>query len=304
MLQLPSVFRRHDLPGLGLTAHQLAPLLARGDVVQPIRGVYVDAALADDLATRAAALALVLPPGAALARSAAAWLHGVDCRPPGGLAVPLPLDVVVPTGRQPCSHAAVVGHVDRLPDRDVIEIDGIPVTSRERTVLDLTRFLPVFMGLAAADAFAHRFGIDPAALLPRLDEWRGQRHVRRARWVLELCEPLTESFGESWTRLRLVEAGFPRPEPQIWVHDERGVALYRLDMGWREQKVAIEYDGEEYHSEDDVAGDVARREILERRYGWHVVGVRKGEVLGRRLDLERGVGELLGLEPQIRVRGW
>jgi hypothetical protein len=239
-----------------------------------------------------------------VARSAAAWLHGVDCRPPGRLAVPLPLDVVVPTGRQPCSHRAVVGHVDRLPAEDVVELEGVPVTTRERTVLDLTRFLPLFMGLAAADAFANRFGVDPAGLLPRLDEWRGQRHVRRARDALTLCEPLTESFGESWTRLRLVEAGFPRPEPQIWVHDEDGVGLYRLDMGWRKKRIAIEYDGEEHHSEADQAHDAERRDLLAQRFGWHVVGVRKGEVLGRSLALERGVGELLGLEPQIRVRGW
>lgn len=103
----------------------------------------------------------------------------------------------------------------------------------------------------------------------------------------------------------MVDAGFPRPEPQILVTDEHGVVVYRLDMGWRDKRVAVEYDGVEFHSEeDDVAHDEQRREVLDKRFGWHVVGVGRGLVLGRSLELEYGVGELLGLEPQIRTRRW
>ncbi len=76
-------------------------------------------------------------------------------------------------------------------------------------------------------------------------------------------------------------------------------------MGWRDKRVAVEYDGVEFHSEeDDVAHDEQRRKVLDREFGWHVVGVDRGLVLGRSLELEYGVGELLGLEPQIRTRLW
>lgn len=306
MRDLPPVFGRGDLGDLGLTPHHLTDLLRRGDVVQPVRGVYVPSGRADDPLVRATAVGRVLPPGAAIARETAAWVHGVDCRAPGRLAEPLPVHAVVATGREPPSRPGVHGHVDRLPPGDVTEVAGVPVTTPERTLLDVARFLPEFMGLAAADALAHRFGLDPQLLLPRLThEWRRQRFVLRARRVLDLCEPRTESFGESWTRLRMVDAGFPRPEVQIWIETVDGVLVYRIDMGWRDKRVGIEYDGEEHHSSPaDRAHDEARREELERDFDWLVVGVDRGDVLGRSLRLEHGVGELLGLEPQIRRRRW
>lgn len=87
--------------------------------------------------------------------------------------------------------------------------------------------------------------------------------------------------------------------------DRDGVGLYRLDLGWPDRKIAVEYDGLEFHSRpDDVRRDARRREHLARQWGWHAIGVGRGEVLGRSLMLERGVGELLGMEPRIRTRLW
>jgi hypothetical protein len=305
MAPLPPTFTRADLPDLRLTSAALWRLLTEGSVVQASRGVYVPAEHAADPVVRARALARVLPRGAAVSRVGAAWIHGVDCRAPGQLTDPLPLDCVVATGREPPSPRGVSGHVDRLPDGDVVHVDGVPVTSPERTAVDLARFLPTFMGLAAVDALARGHRLDPAVLRRRIEEWPGQRYVVRARRVLALCEPETESFGESWLRLRIVDAGFPRPEIQIWIVDGDGVGCYRLDMGWTDRCVAVEYDGEEFHSSpQQLARDVSRRQRLAEEHGWHVVGVGKGKVLGRRLTLEQGIGELLGMEPQIRRRPW
>ena len=50
--------------------------------------------------------------------------------------------------------------------------------------------------------------------------------------------------------------------------------------------------------------DRRRRELLEREYAWQVLGVGRGEVLGPSLSLERGVGELLSLEPKTLRRAW
>ena len=96
-------------------------------------------------------------------------------------------------------------------------------------------------------------------------------------------------------RLRVVDAGFPRPEPQIWVHDARGAPLYRLDMGWREVRAAGEYDGEEHHGPDEAEHDRHRRAVLEQEHGWTVLVAGRGDVLGRDMGLERAVGEVLGL---------
>ena len=81
--------------------------------------------------------------------------------------------------------------------------------------------------------------------------------------------------------------------------------VYRLDMGWRSRRIGLEYDGEEFHSSQAAREhDEARREELRRRFGWTVIGVGRGEVLGRGLALEHAVGGLLGKEPTIRVRRW
>ena len=45
--------------------------------------------------------------------------------------------------------------------------------------------------------------------------WKGGRNIDRARRLASFCEPRAESFGESWTRLRILDAGFPRPVAQV-----------------------------------------------------------------------------------------
>jgi hypothetical protein len=295
-------FTRRQLDDAGLSPHQLDALLGRGLVVQPVRGAYLDARLADDSVARARAAALVLPPGVVAARRLAAWVYGVDARGPGEQHRPVPMDFV--SDRQ-VRHPGLLTRQAALPESDVTVLHGLPLTTVERTACDVARYLPPFMGLAVLDALARDGRIQPAVLLDRIEAWRGERFVARARRLIELCEPETESFGESWLRLRLVDAGFPRPRPQIWVYDSNGVGLYRIDMGWEEQRVGAEYDGEEFHSDPEhLEHDARRRDKLAREHGWQVVGVGKGEVLGPRLDLELAVGELLGLEPQIRRRLW
>ncbi|HZI97000.1 MAG TPA: hypothetical protein VFD41_05685 [Actinomycetales bacterium] len=76
-------------------------------------------------------------------------------------------------------------------------------------------------------------------------------------------------------------------------------------MGWPDRRIALEYDGEEFHSStEDREADEKRRDDLARRFSWDVLGVGKGEVLGRSMALEFGVGEMLGLQPVIRRRTW
>ncbi|WP_432476255.1 DUF559 domain-containing protein [Nocardioides sp. GXQ0305] len=78
-----------------------------------------------------------------------------------------------------------------------------------------------------------------------------------------------------------------------------GVPTYRLDLAYPRAKVAVEYDGEEFHSRpEDRARDEARRDVL-RRQGWYVIVLTKASFADeaceawteelRRVLLERGV---------------
>lgn len=265
----------------------------------PIRAALPDV-LADldvDEGVRVRHLAPLLPPGAALAHRSAAALHGIGLRMPHERGLAHPVEVVVPAGTAPVRRSGVRCFAADLAG-DVVLVEGVPVTSLLRTVLDTARFAPPPLALAVLDLAARRGLFSPVQALLRLDAVPGQRGVARARRLVALTDPGAESPGESWLRLRLADAGFPRARTQI------PVAGYRLDLGWPARRLAVEFDGREFHEGTRaLAHDRRRREHLAER-GWTVVGVGAGEVLGRSLHLELGVGELLGLAPQLRARRW
>lgn len=284
----------------------LRELCAAGELIRPSKGLYVPAHLADDPATRAAALRLVLPAGAAVARETAAWLIGVDVRPPGRWQAPPLLECLVPLGAVRPRRPDINAFISDLPTDDVVDVGGIPCTSPARTALDLARYRPRFIGLAAVDALTHAGLTSVAQLEHALQPLKGHRFVRRARDVVDLCEPLTESVGESWTRLRLVEAGFPRPEIQISLRDQRGLEVYRLDMGFVEEKIAIEYDGVAHHlrTPQQRSHDDERRAHIFCGWGWRTVAATAQDVLGARPLLEGTLMELLGVSFEVRRRPW
>jgi len=297
-------FTRDDARGSGLRPELLPAFVRAGLVRHVVRGVYLDAQAPDDVATRAACLRLRLPPGAVVSRLTAAWLWGVDGRMPGDRNGPVVVECTVPAGRQPLRYPGVRSYVAPL-EGDVCELDGIPVTTAVRTAVDALRWLRPHMALGVADALAHRGLVTPQQLTCRVEDFAGCSGVRQARHLARLVEPGTESFGESWLRLRVVDAGFPRPRVQIEIVDGAGRVLYRLDLGWDDVKVAVEYDGDEFHSTpEQLRRDRRRRDELENDYGWQVLPVGKGEVLGSSMALEKAIGELLGRSPRLFRRRW
>jgi len=70
--------------------------------------------------------------------------------------------------------------------------------------------------------------------------------------------PLPGSPAEMRLVRRLASWGFPLPERQLRVLNERGVFLGRVDLGWSDRRVAFEYDGAEAHTPRQWASDEAR----------------------------------------------
>jgi len=93
--------------------------------------------------------------------------------------------------------------------------------------------------------------------------------------VLDLYDPGAASPKETWLRLLIIRAGFPRPQTQIPALSPDGRRQYYLDMGWKDLKLAAEYDGEQ-HRLDPVqfAYDIQRSEDLDE-LGWTRVRVVK-----------------------------
>jgi hypothetical protein len=301
----PGPFLRSRSDEAGLSDDAVEWLTSRGLLEQPLHGVLRRAATPDTLQARTAAACLVLPDGAAFCRGTAAWLLGVDTRPPGRHGGIPDVECVVPVGRSPIRRAGLRCYAAPLRDEDLVELGGLPCTSPARTAIDLARWSMPGMGLGTLDAMARAGLIVPEDLLERVERWRGDRFVGQARRLIQWCDPLAESYGESWLRLRVLEAGFPTPQLQIQLADRDGVLVYRLDLGYEAIRCSWEYDGEEFHLGSAAeAADRRRRADIEHRWGWSVIGVGKNLVLGPSMALERGIGEVLGMEPQIRRRRW
>jgi len=298
-------FLRQEALASGIPPSRLDELLRVGLLNQPFREVLVRADLDDTLEVRAAAVRLVLPTDAALCRTAAAWLYGIDARPPGDHLIPPPLECCVPVPKHPVHRPGLRCYVTDLEPGDMVEVAGLPCTTPNRTAIDLARWSMPGMGLAILDVMARRQLIVPDDLLVQVERWRGDRFVAQARRLITLCDARSESYGESWLRLRFHDAGFPKPDLQISLTDDTGREIRRLDLGYRKRRHAWEYDGEQYHLGLELeAADRRRREEIEHRWGWIVTGVGKNLVLGPSMALEYAVGEVIDLEPRLRRRQW
>ncbi len=187
-------------------------------------------------------------------------------------------DVVIelnwPNHRAP---EGVLTRNDTLLDDEVSMVQALPVTTPERTALDLACRGSVGEAVSRLDALARatHFKVqDVQQLAQRHPHVRGLRRVDR---VLDLVDAGAESPRESRLRMMLIDEGYRRPRTQIPVLGPDGYPRYYLDMGWDDVNVAVEYDGE-HHRKDDTA---YRKDIIRLEYiasvGWIVVRVVKGD---------------------------
>lgn len=109
--------------------------------------------------------------------------------------------------------------------------------------------------------------------------------MRQLEAALDVYDAGAASPKETWLRLLLIRAGYPRPQTQILVWSPDGRRRYYLDMGWEDAMIAVEYDGEQ-HRLDPVqyAYDIQRSEDIQE-VGWNRIRVvkrnRSADVLAR-----------------------
>ena len=249
-----------------LAAGVLTPYELRSRYVAVHKDVYMprDAALTAML--RAKACWLRSRRRGILAGYSASALHGAKWIDPT-----LPA-AIIDTNRH--TVAGVQTWEERI-DVDEIEIlADMRVTTPARTALDLARRLPLGAAVAAVDALTQATELKMADIDLLVDRYSGRRGVRAARAALALVDGGAQSPKETWLRLLLMRAGFPRPQTQIVVRNEWGWREAYLDMGWEDIKVAVEYDGDQHRSDRrQYVKDIRRLEMLDQRYGWLVVRV-------------------------------
>ncbi len=277
-------FTRSSAEEHGVTPGLLRRLLADGLIRRVFQGVYVSTQTTDSLALRASALSLVLPEHAVITDRAAGWLHGMPVLQRGAHVSPPRIEVCQRIDSK-VTRRGVDGHRRDLLPRDITNVHGVCVTTPLRTALDLGRMLWRYDALAALDA-ALSLGVQHERLLMEIGRFRGYRGVIQLRTLAPLADPRAESPGESALRLHWHDAGLPSPDLQLWIDDDAGVPIYRLDVPCEQVRFAAEYDGEEFHTEPtDVEHDQARRRWIEQHRHWTILAVGKDDVYGAKSDL-------------------
>lgn len=200
-----------------------------------------------------------------LAGFSASALHGtkwIDSSQPAA---------IIDTNRRPTPGIDV--WEERIESDEITVVDHMRVTTPARTALDLARRNPAGIATAAVDALVQATELKMADVELLVDRYRGRHGIKAARAALELVDGGAQSPKETWLRLLLLRAGFPRPQTQIVVRNQWGWAEAYLDMGWDDIKVAVEYDGDQHRSSRyQYVKDIRRQEMLER-LGWIVIRV-------------------------------
>ncbi|MFC5064353.1 hypothetical protein [Actinomycetospora atypica] len=163
---------------------------------------------------------------------AAAELLGASCGPRDA-----PVDLVVGP-RRVRPRSGLVIRQDVLDPDDVVDVEGVLVTSAERTAWDLARRLRFDDAVVAVDALARVGRFPPAVLLERPV---GRRGCLGLADVVAGSDPRSASPPETRMRLIMARRDVPPPIPQYVVFDDGGLFVARVDFGWKEVRVAGEH---------------------------------------------------------------
>jgi len=265
--------------GSGINHKRLERGLRDGEVRRLLRGVYVRADVDDSPTVLSRAAGLVVPPGSVLVDRTAAWVLGVDCLDYRELDAVPPVESCTLRGVRATDRPECQGGSRDLLPSDWLEIGGVRVSTPIRTAMDLGCSLHRRRALAAMDALMRAYGFSQGDLRRELPRYFRRRGVLQLRRLVPLVDGRSESSGESWTRMELADHELPSPTLQHWIHIA-GVPTYRLDLAYARARVAIEYDGEEFHSSpEDRAADERRRAWL-RAHGWTVIVLTKDSFTG------------------------
>lgn len=261
----------------GVSRSEIDRRCARGELVKLHPGRFVEAELIARLFPEQRHLlriAAVLDAGrgssAAISHVSAAVLHG--------LPVPRhPLDKVHRSGRTmrgtTSGEGPVATHDVHVPDEDRCDLDGVPVTTLARTVLDVARSCRAETAMAVADAAfrrvahsgrtydteaAERFRDD---LKARVLDLAGGRGVVAARRVVSVADGRADRPGESITRLYLLRLGFRRIRLQVPVRGPQGTDL-ACDIGVDDVPAFLEFDGVAKYVDPDMTRGRSVREVV------------------------------------------
>ena len=187
---------------------------------------------------------------------------------------------------------------------EVTTRDGIPVTTIERTLIDLAAVLPRHRLTRAVEQAEILRLLDIHSLTSLMERHRGRRGIARLRLVLaqlgETGARVTRSELEDRFLAFLDRAGLPKPETNAYVR--AGGRWFEVDCLWRAEGVVVELDGYAVHGTRRAFE--ADRERLRKltTAGLQAVAVTWRQITADAEDLERDLRALLRRRGVDRAR--
>jgi very-short-patch-repair endonuclease len=263
------VIRRRQLTALGLGDRAIENRLRAGQLHRIYQGVY--AVGHTRLTQEGRFLSAVFACGdrAVLSHNSAAVLWKL--RPPKGPRV----DVTVPSGGTRARRGAVIVHRSPLPNEDVTVHDAIPVTTPERTLVDLAD-CSTRRELERAVGEALYLGMDLSSLRPL----PGRRGAGVLAAVLQIHAPGTTRTRSELEEVMLAlcrEHGLPEP-----LVNQR-IEGYEVDFVWPDARVIVETDSWSAHGRRTTFESDRLRDAALQVAGWRVI-----RITWRRLTREPG----------------
>lgn len=271
---------RGELVANGLSRSAIDRRIRRGLLVPVGGGVYLLRGAGED-PLAAASAAVLRSPEAVVSHWTAARLHGFPLPPVNRSHVMLPRYAPLPRLDLPLT----VHQTRHLPVVDVVDLDGLRVTSPARTLCDLAPWLrPARLQHLCEERFLLSSPA-PERLVAchRALARRGRAGTVALRSVLDALlddEPFPESQLELALLRLLVEGGLSGLRRQYrppWFDGVRGI----VDFADPEARLVVEADGRRWHSTRQAFDADRRRDRVAAGHGWHVLRFGWQEVTGR-----------------------
>lgn len=215
-------------------------------------------------------------PGAWISHSTAARLHELILPP--WLADSDELHLSKPRQLPQLRRKGIVSHNVTALRGEIESVDGMQLSTRSRTLLDLARVLPLTDLVCMGDQLIRRPRAEfegrsePYATLTSLREMasrhRNLQGIVRARDALDLMRVGADSAPETLLRLAISDVGLPEPELQLTLWGREGGPS--ADAGYRARRIAMQYDGAHHLDELQRFSDRRRDKAFENA-GWIVL---------------------------------
>ena len=235
------VFTTAQLRQAGISARKEKYAVERGMWSRVVIGAYVMGNRPVSLAQRAAAAAAIT--SGVVSHLTAATLHG--------LADDDGLTHVTVARKERALQPGLTVHHLTLGAGDVVEVAGIRVTSRQRSVVDCLAVLDFDAAMTLAREATFRRIID-ADTVRRAAAQRFRWHgTPQLRIIARLLAEPGRSASEHLAHRILRKGGFTGWVVNVVVHDDLG-SIGEVDILFETAKLVVEIDGRDVHSQPEV----------------------------------------------------